>query len=98
MSTTILATITAKPEFTGEVEAALRKMVPATRAEAGNISYELFRLKENASTFHLLEIYASDEALATHGQSAHFSELVISLAGKLTRDIQIEQVVALDAR
>lgn len=97
MSTTILATVTAKPESTRAVETALKKMIPATRAEAGCVSYALFASEDRIGTFHLLETYADDAALTCHHQSAHFAELVASLADKLASDIQIERVAALDA-
>ena len=58
MATTILATVTAKPECTADVEIALRNMIPVTRAEAGCLSYLLFRSDEQAGVFQLLESYA----------------------------------------
>lgn len=97
MTTTIFATVEAKPEAASLVETVLRKMILPTRAEAGCISYALFRSEERTSTFHLLETYADDAALASHHQSAHFAELVASLADKLARGIQIERITALDA-
>jgi quinol monooxygenase YgiN len=96
MSTTIFATVEAKPEVACDVEAALRKMIPPTNAEAGCVRYELFRSEKKFGTFHLLETYADEEALGIHHKSAHFTELVASLADKLARDIQIEHFVALD--
>lgn len=97
MTTTILATVAAKPEFVRDVETALKKMIPATRAEAGCISYALFNSEEKVGIFHLLETYADDAALASHHQSAHFAELVARLADKLASDIKIERIAALDA-
>jgi quinol monooxygenase YgiN len=90
-----LATVTAKPEFAPDVEGALKKMIPASLAEAGCISYALFRSEDQAGVFHLAETYADDTALEAHHESAHFSELVASLANKLLCDIQIEHVTAL---
>lgn len=97
MATTILATVTAKPECTADVEIALRNMIPVTRAETGCISYLLFRSDEQAGVFQLLESYADDAALASHQQSAHFAELVASLTEKLAGDIHIARITALDA-
>lgn len=97
MTTTILATVTAKPEFAHDVETALKKMIPATRAETGCVSYVLFASEEKAGTFHLLETYTDGAALSSHHQSTHFGELVASLTGKLASDIKIERIVALTA-
>ena len=95
MTTTIHATVEARPDATDEVEAALRRMIAPTRAEAGCIRYELFRAEDKPCTFHLLETYADDEALARHHQSAHFVELVASLADRLAQEIRIDRLVAL---
>lgn len=97
MHTTILATVEAKPEAAHEVEAALKKMILPTRAETGCVRYELFRSKEKTGTFHLLETYANDDALASHHASPHFAELVASLADKLASDLQITPLVPLGA-
>ena len=95
MHTTTLATVEAKPEAAHEVEAALKKMILPTRAEAGCVRYELFRSKEKTGTFHLLETYANDDALASHHASPHFAELVASLADKLASDLQIQSLSTL---
>lgn len=97
MTTTILATVTAKPEFASDVESALKKMVPTTRNEAGCVSYALFSSKDKAGVFHLVETYIDDAALASHHQSTHFAELVANLATKLACGTEIERINALDA-
>lgn len=96
MTTTIFANLEAKPEAASLVESTLRKMVPTSRAEAGCVRYQLFRSEDKANTFNLLETYADDDALAVHNGSAHFTELVASLADKLVGDIQIERLAELD--
>ena len=96
MPTTILATVEAKPEVAHEVEAALKKMIKPTRAEAGCVRYELFRSKEKTGTFHLLETYADDEALGKHRALPHFAEVVANLADKLASDLQIQNLSTLD--
>lgn len=97
MTTTIFATVKANPEFASEVEVALQAIVPLTRAETGCIRYELFRADKNTSTFHLLETYQDDAALASHHESPHFAALVASLENKLAGDIQIDRFVVIGA-
>lgn len=96
MTTTIFATVQAKPEHIGAVDAALRNMVLPTRAEAGCVKYDLYQSKEDATNYHLLETYDDDEALARHHQSSHFAELVASLTDKLAANIQIKRIGAID--
>ena len=97
MTTTIFATVTANPEFTSEVEAALKAIVPLTRAETGCIRYELFRADNDLSTFHLLETYQDDAVLSSHHQSPHFAALVVRLENKLAADIEIKRFVVIGA-
>ena len=96
MTTTIFATVQAKPEFTGQVLAALRKMILPTRAEVGCVRYELYQSEEQAAAYHLLETYIDDEALVRHHQSSHFAELLTGLTDKLAIDIQIKRLGAID--
>lgn len=95
MTTTIFATVEAKPDSIHQVEDALCRMIALTRAEPGCVRYELFGSEDHPGTFHLVETYADDAALASHHASAHFAELVLSLTGKLARDIRIERFVSL---
>lgn len=71
-------------------------MIFPTGAEAGCVSYELYQSEVETNTFHLLETYDDDEALARHHQSPHFAELVSSLTDKLAIGIQIECLGALN--
>lgn len=95
MTTTIFATVEAKPDAIHLVEAALRRMMPLTRAEPACIRYELFGVTERPGTFHLLETYTDEASLASHQASPHFAALVASLSGKLVREIEIERLVPL---
>lgn len=95
MTTTIFATVEAKPDSIHLVEQALCTMIPLTRAEPGCIRYELFVSEEHPGTFHLLETYADDNALSRHHTSPHFTALVVSLSDKLAQEIRIERVARL---
>ncbi|MDO6387727.1 putative quinol monooxygenase [Uliginosibacterium sp. 31-12] len=97
MSITIFATVEAKSDVSNAVEAALRAMIEPTRAEPGCLHYALFASQEAAGTFHLLETYADDAALAAHHASAHFAALVESIGDKLAREIRIERISALES-
>lgn len=92
MSISILATVSAKPEYASAVQDSLQKMIPASLAEHGCIEYMLFCSEEREDVFLLVESYIDDAALSAHHHSVHFAELVDSLAGKLVCDIQIEQM------
>ncbi|BBF72347.1 hypothetical protein EBBID32_21430 [Sphingobium indicum BiD32] len=56
-----------------EVEAILRIMVPNTRAEPGNLRYDLFKADHEGRTlFHLIERYRDDDAVAFHRETDHY--------------------------
>jgi quinol monooxygenase YgiN len=57
----------------GRVEEALRKMVAPTRAEPGNLDYQVFRVPGQLGAFVLFEKYADAEAFEAHRASEHFA-------------------------
>ncbi len=52
---------------------ALRKMAGPTRAEPGNLDYQVFRDPRDPSLFVLFERYADESAFGEHRASPHFS-------------------------
>ncbi|MFF3562511.1 putative quinol monooxygenase [Streptomyces sp. NPDC002574] len=60
-----------------EVFVLLTRLAEASRAEPGNISYEVFHALGDARDVVLLERYASPRAFAVHRESLHFKELVL---------------------
>ena len=60
-----------------EVLALLPKLLEASRAEPGNVSFVAYRQLDDERSYVLLERYASREAFAAHRETAHFTELVL---------------------
>jgi quinol monooxygenase YgiN len=56
-----------------KVEAALREMVVPTRAEPGNLDYQVFRDPADPALFVLFEKYADEAAFDAHRASEHFA-------------------------
>jgi quinol monooxygenase YgiN len=83
----VVATITAKEGNEAIVRAALERVVPPSRAEAGCLRYDLNVDLGNHASFVMLEAWRDEEALAAHEATPHFQELVASIGGKA--DIQI---------
>ena len=48
-------------------------LVPASREEAGNISYELKKSTEQDGHFTMVEVWKDAEAIAAHNTSEHFT-------------------------
>jgi quinol monooxygenase YgiN len=60
-----------------EVLGLLPKLIEATRAEPGNLSFVAYRQFDDERSYVLLERYASAEALAAHRETSHFKDLVL---------------------
>ena len=68
----LLATLHAHPGHGPTLEAALRQLVPVSRAEAGCLQYELHQDRDTPERFYMLEIWRSAAALEHHRQTEHF--------------------------
>jgi quinol monooxygenase YgiN len=49
-------------------------MIAPTRAEPGNLLYDLWRESDGPRRFILDELYVDEAAIASHRQSAHFRD------------------------
>jgi quinol monooxygenase YgiN len=73
MEFVVIAQYRARTGEEGRVEEALRKMVAPTRAEPGNLDYQVFRDPGQQGAFVLFERYADAEAFEAHRSSEHFA-------------------------
>lgn len=64
----------------GKVDAILRELAVAVRQEPGNLQFVVHRSHDNPHDLLLYEVYASEEAFATHQQTEHFKKLVLERA------------------
>ena len=72
MEFAVIAQYRARTGEEGRVEEALRKMVAPTRAEPGNLDYQVFRDPGQPGVFVLFERYADADAFEAHRSSQHF--------------------------
>ena len=75
----IVAVLAAKPGRAGELRALLDGMVAASRAEPGNLQYDLWRDHADAGRFVLEELYADDAAVAAHRATPHFKNYLAKI-------------------
>lgn len=83
----VVATITAKEGNEVVVREALETVVPASRAEAGCLRYDLHVDLGNHASFIMLEAWRDQAALTEHEATPHFQALVNTIGGKA--DVQI---------
>jgi quinol monooxygenase YgiN len=96
----VLVRFEPKPGMSGQVEAVLGPMVPATRAEAGNLRYDLYGSTDasGAALFWLIEQYASDEAAAVHRETAHYKDYRPRILPLLVQPPQVQMLQPIDIR
>jgi quinol monooxygenase YgiN len=75
-----------------KVANALRNMVAPTRAEPGNLGYQVFRAPEDPSLFVLFERYTDESAFEAHLASPHFGtwlkgQVLPSVADRIRLDL-----------
>lgn len=98
MTLYVIARVTAKAEHRAEVEAELRRMVAATRAEPGCLRYDLFADQGGGAGFSLFEAYADAAALEAHRGSAHYQAYRSRSADWLAGPTEVQVLQAVDAR
>ncbi|HEY1269784.1 MAG TPA: putative quinol monooxygenase [Candidatus Binatia bacterium] len=88
----IVAILAAKAGRAGELRALLDGMVIASRAEPGNLQYDLWRDHADAGRFVLMELYKDEAAVAAHRASAHFKNYLSKI-----NDLAERTAMTLDA-
>ncbi len=71
-SVKIVAILVAKPGRTEDLKALLEGLLPPSRLESGNLRFDLWVDQAEPGRFILDELYASDEAIASHRETPHF--------------------------
>jgi len=87
MKLAILAQITAKPGRAADLEAALRRLIPATRAERGCERYDLHRAHDDPDHFQFHEVWSSEPEWRAHMEAPHlkaFGEISDDLVAEWT--------------
>ncbi|MCP1659749.1 putative quinol monooxygenase [Neisseria perflava] len=77
----IVALITVKPEYRETLAAQFKELVKASRAEEGNISYDLHQETGNPDRFIFVENWKSQAAVDAHNASAHFQAFAKAIDG-----------------
>lgn len=67
-----------------------QKLVEATRAEEGNVSYNLFQNPLSPNSFLFYEEYKDQAAVQVHASSAHFNAFGAAIEDMLASELIIE--------
>lgn len=88
----IVAKFTAKPGKADELKKVLVQGVKPARAEAGCLHYDLYRSVEDGNVFLFHETWQNEEAVAQHGEQAHFKTLMADAQPLLSQPPFIQKV------
>jgi len=84
MAVGVIATLKVQDGKEADFEAVFRDLAKAVRAnEPGNKLYQVCRSRKDKSTYVVMEIYESDDALKAHGASDHFRTIGAGLGPTL---------------
>ncbi len=97
MTVYVIARVQARTEHRAEVEAELRRMVAASRAEPGCLRYDLFADQGGGAGFSLVEAYRDEAALDAHRASAHYQAYRGRTGDWLATPTSVQVLQALDA-
>ncbi|HEY2207249.1 MAG TPA: putative quinol monooxygenase [Pseudonocardia sp.] len=79
---TVIASMRARAGMEEQLRAALEAAITPTKAEEGNVNYDLHQAVDDPAVFYFYENWVSAEALDQHMRSAHLRELAAH-AGEL---------------
>lgn len=88
----IVAVLEALPGKADALKALLDGMLAPSRAEPGNLRYDLWRDQADASRFLLDELYVDADAVASHRATPHFQNYLSHIG-----DLAARTAFALDA-
>lgn len=72
----IVAVFNVTPGSVEEFVETAQPLVSASRAEGGNITYELLRSREEPTRLAFLETWEDDAAITAHNASQHYTTVV----------------------
>lgn len=88
----IVAILTARPGKADDLQALLSGMLAPSRAEPGNLRYDLWRDQADPARFVLDELYTDNAAIAAHRATPHFQDYLARIG-----DLAERTALVLDA-
>ncbi|WP_285766965.1 putative quinol monooxygenase [Peribacillus sp. SI8-4] len=68
----------------------IQPLIEASRAEIGNVSYNLHKDTENDNQFTMVEVWEDKQAVASHNSSEHFTSFVGKAKEFLTAPLDVK--------
>ena len=87
---TIVAKNTLKPKCAEEFKEVVKPLIEGSRAESGNIFYDLFEDVSDPNILTFIERWEDEEAIELHNNSKHFTEIIPMLSDFMEKDMDVE--------
>lgn len=91
----IMAMLRARPGRTDDLAALLDGMLGPSRAEQGNLRYDLWRDRDDADVFALDELYVDFDAVTAHRATPHFQRYLAAINELAERSAVVLDPVAI---
>jgi quinol monooxygenase YgiN len=92
----IMAILTALPGKTDALEALLKGMVAPSRAEPGNLRWDLWHDKSDPARFAIDELYRDNAAVAAHRETPHYRDDFAKINALAERIAGVLDPIAID--
>jgi quinol monooxygenase YgiN len=90
----LTAILAARPGKTDELKVLLDSMRVPSRAESGNLRWDIWRDQADPSRFVLDELYTDNAAVATHRETPHFKNYISKINDLAERTVLVLDPVA----
>ncbi|USU10705.1 antibiotic biosynthesis monooxygenase [Sphingomonadaceae bacterium OTU29THOMA1] len=95
---TLIAKLTAKPEFADEIGAGLSVLLDQTRAEEGSIDYHFHRDREDPAVWIIYENWRSRADLDAHFEQPYTKALMERFPDLLAKEAELTFATMVSAR
>lgn len=93
----VFASFYPKENYLNDVQKILANMVELTRAEPGCYQYDFFK-SNTGNSFHLVECYAGQSALAAHRETEHYKTYRKLIEALLEKPITVTVMEEIDVK
>jgi len=92
----ITGILVARPGKTQELKALLLGMAPHSRAEPGNLRWDIWQDRSQADRFLLDELYKDDSAVDAHHQTPHYKDYLLRIPDLADRTALVLTPIAVE--
>jgi quinol monooxygenase YgiN len=90
MTISVIATLCCRREADAAFQAELKKLLNATLAEEGCLSYEIYECAEDRGKYIVIDQWESEQALSQHQHTPHYKYFMHIAPALLTGPIEIK--------